>query len=256
MMDHRALIFAGCLIMAAACETEPTVELLDAEAADQLRITRHLSRVETELREVDVSELSEPQRAERAAGIDRLHAYWTACQFPRNLEHPGRAPVFFDHEGRACAVADLIVDSGHAQLARAVEAQENGAYLRDMTTPGLLAWADTHGFTAAELGRIQPTYCNCPEDEDPVCAIDGRSYVNACVATMCAGTEVEHTGVCPPAEDEEPDGWPKPPIDAEEIDEPDEPIVTDGCATHGNPGLGFAGLLALMGLLGARRRHS
>jgi hypothetical protein len=253
MVEHRTWILAACLVLTAGCEPEPSVAMLDAEAADRLRITQHLRRVEVELRAAEVPELSDPQRAARAAGIDRLHAYWTAGRFPRNFDHPSRTPLFFDHAGQACAVADLIVTSGHDELARAVEARENGAYVRDMTTPGLLAWADEHGFSAAELGRIQPTYCNCPDDEEPVCGIDGRSYLNACVALECAGTEVERTGVCGPGADEDPDGWPEAPIRAEDLD---EQVDADGCAVSRSSGLGVAGLLALIGLLGVWRRRS
>lgn len=40
--------------------------------------------------------------------------------------------------------------------------------------------------------------CLCPQNYDPVCGKDGRTYPNACTAD-CAGAEIKHEGACEPA---------------------------------------------------------
>lgn len=184
------------------------VSSVDEVAADRERIQRHLAQVERDLRAVDTAGLSVELRAERAKNLDRLHAYWTAGVFPHNTDFVGqRVPYFIDADDRACAVGHLMIESGAVDLAASIRAGENNAKLLEMQTPGLEAWVARSGLTAREHARIQPSYCDCPEDEMPVCGSDGHTYLNECYAVTCAGVEVAHEGVC---EGEMTSGWPEP----------------------------------------------
>ncbi len=184
------------------------VSSVDEVAADRERIQRHLAEVERELRSADTSALGPALRAERAKNLDRLHAYWTAGVFPRNGDFVGeRVPYFIDADDRACAVGHLMIESGAVELAASIRTNENNAKLLEMRTPGLAAWVARSGLSAQEHARIQPAYCDCPEDEAPVCGSDGHTYLNECYATTCAGVEVAHEGVC---EGEMTTGWPEP----------------------------------------------
>lgn len=91
--------------------------MIDVETADRLRIQAHLQRVETELRARDVSHLAPAPRAARLHALDVLHEYRLTGRFPRNRgEAPDRIPIFIDADGRTCAVAELIFQSGAAKL--------------------------------------------------------------------------------------------------------------------------------------------
>lgn len=63
-------------------------------------------------------------------------------------------------------------------------------------------------------GRCAPLPTSCPDDQDLVCACDGRTYVNACQAHM-RGVSVRSTGACP--------GSPLPVV----VDDPSDPEPTD-----------------------------
>jgi MYXO-CTERM domain-containing protein len=181
---------------------------IDEVDADRTRIQRHLAEVERDLRAVDTSAMTAELRAERARNLDRLHDYWTAGVFPRNADFVGqRVPYFIDAEDRACAVGHLMIESGASELAASIRHGENNAKLLEMQTPGIAGWVGGSGLSAQEHARIQPSYCNCPEDEAPVCGSDGHTYLNECYATTCAGVEVAHEGVC---EGEQTTGWPEP----------------------------------------------
>jgi hypothetical protein len=58
----------------------------------------------------------------------------------------------------------------------------NNARVRIYDRPALAQWlsraADRRG------SCIQPNYCFCSNVEDPVCAADGKTYYNECVARM------------------------------------------------------------------------
>ena len=165
---------------------------------DQVRITAHLKRTEADLRAADVSHLSRAQRRVRAENLDALHRYWVRGVYPRNSDVPGRrVPVFIDHGGRACAVGQLMIDSGHEALAQHVALDERLEYLGTIETEGVATWIEESGLTFAELARIQPTYCNCDDEPlDPVCGVDGMTYPNTCMAVSCVGVDVEHEGSC------------------------------------------------------------
>jgi len=132
------------------------------------RIEAHLAHVELTLRARDVCHLGSEQRAARAASLDRLRVYREAGVFPRNTRHPDEyLPYFIDDYGTACAVAHLVIASGSGDLAQAVASGENHAYVPDMTTSGLVAWAEASGFTIDELAMIQPSYCGPDFDAAP-----------------------------------------------------------------------------------------
>ena len=170
----------------------------DPVALDRERITRHLAQTETALRGRDVSTLSITHRRARAENLDALHRYWVRGTYPHNTDALRmRVPVFIDGLGRACAVGQLMIESGAEPLAQRIAMDERLEYLATIETQGVSEWVAASGLTLAELARIQPTYCNCDDEPlEPVCGVDGQSYPNLCMATDCAGVEVEHDGPC------------------------------------------------------------
>ena len=123
-----------------------------ADFSTAQKIRAHLEATERRLREVP-----EPS-AQRLQTLERLHAYWVRGQFPGNRKEPGQVPVFIDERGVACAVAQLLIDSGQRDLAERVQATDNHGYLLEMKVPGLESWIVGSGLTAEELASIQPSY--------------------------------------------------------------------------------------------------
>lgn len=128
------------------------------------RIQVHLAHVEDRLRAKPSSSLSVESRILRATLLDALHTYAQAGVFPQNTETMNRNPVFIDSNGRPCAVAHLIQQSGHSMLAAKVDASFHLAYLEDVCSTDsplaheLTTWALAHGFDLGELAQIQPGY--------------------------------------------------------------------------------------------------
>lgn len=124
------------------------------------RIQAHLSFVEQYLRDHQPEGLTKEALEARNEALDNLHSYWLAGQFPQNTGHPMRQPYFIDAEGVACAVGQLMVESGFAGLAEEIRAERNFGYVRDLKSdyPEIGDWALANGFTADELAWIQPTY--------------------------------------------------------------------------------------------------
>jgi len=158
-----ALLLGTLVVSTAAAQPED-----DLAERERTRIRQHLAHVELTLRARDTSHLTPAQRQARLASLDRLRTYRERGVFPRNTRHPDQyLPYFIDDHGTACAVAQLILDSGAEELAHRVADRENHAYVPDMTTEGLGEWADAHGFTVDELAMIQPSYCGPAFDAGP-----------------------------------------------------------------------------------------
>lgn len=121
-------------------------------------IAAHLMLVEKTLRARDVSQLSPSQKQNRFKLLDELNGYWKAGVFPVNDYLPYKNPVFIDRKGTHCAVGYLMMQSGHDALAQKIDANEKFAYVHEIKTAGVAAWASEHGFTIDELAWIQPGY--------------------------------------------------------------------------------------------------
>lgn len=129
-----------------------------AGAPETDRIRTHLLHVERALRAAPVDHLDEARRARRGRALDRLHAYALEGRFPRHDSPRGRTPRFVDHEGRLCAVGDLIATTEGRAAAERVNARHEYDLVLEMHEPALDAWAAENGFTLRELATIQPAY--------------------------------------------------------------------------------------------------
>lgn len=123
------------------------------------RIQSHLRLVEQLLRNQDTQGLTASQLKNRMLGLNNLHAYWEAGEFPKNTNHPDqRRPYFIDHSGIPCAVANLIILSGHSELAQSIAETNRYDYLDQIENKKLSEWIKQSGFSEAELRLIQPSY--------------------------------------------------------------------------------------------------
>lgn len=122
------------------------------------RIATHLHMVRAHLAAHGSEGLSPDQGAARHALLGDLEQYADRGLFPRNMVLPYRNPVFIDPYGTACAVGQLMIESGASDLAMRIDDELELAYVREMDLPEIGTWATTHGFTADELAWIQPAY--------------------------------------------------------------------------------------------------
>ena len=126
-------------------------------------IQMHLSLVEQKLRDKKTDHLSTEQKANRLKCLDILNQYWTKGVFPQNIYHAKRTPYFIDHLGTACAVGQLIIETGYKDFAIKISTENNYGYIKELNEkyPEVKQWADKFGFTVSELAWIQPTYGIC-----------------------------------------------------------------------------------------------
>lgn len=123
----------------------------------------HLSIVEQELRSRNTDHLTLSQIENRNTCLNYLHAYMLRASFPQNTFHTNRTPYFIDIYGTACAVGQLIIESGYKDFATRISEENNFDYIHQLNSkyPDLQVWAIDHGFTLDELAWIQPAYQIC-----------------------------------------------------------------------------------------------
>lgn len=143
----------------------PVMDPAPADAAtpvhfrtDAQRIALHLHRVHDFLAAHTPQGLTTAAAAQRAFLLDKLSAYADRGVFPINDVVAKRNPVFIDRVGTACAVGQLMIESGHRDLAQRIHDEMNLAYVHDMHRADVDQWAVAHGFTENELAWIQPGY--------------------------------------------------------------------------------------------------
>ncbi len=122
------------------------------------RIAMHLHLVASYERTHVPEGLHATALAQRTTLLNKLDAYAERGRFPQNHVLPVRNPVFIDPHGTACAVGQLMIESGHTDLATRIESEMNLAYVHDMHRPDVDAWAVEHGFSEDVLAWIQPGY--------------------------------------------------------------------------------------------------
>jgi hypothetical protein len=125
---------------------------------DTERIAQHLHLVRSYLAGHTPEGLSAEQADQRGELLNALELYADAGRFPQNHVLPYRNPVFIDPHNTACAVGQLMIESGHRELAERIDAEMELAYIREIKMKEVDEWAVEHGFTQDELAWIQPGY--------------------------------------------------------------------------------------------------
>jgi hypothetical protein len=120
-------------------------------------IKAHLLTVIKELKQRPTS-FTTKQNKERHNLLNILQAYAMEQKFPKNEMVAGIQPVFIDNYGTHCAVGYMMQQSGYQALATRINKEHQLSYIKNITTPGISAWATEHGFTIDELAWIQPGY--------------------------------------------------------------------------------------------------
>ena len=118
--------------------------------------------VEEQLKQKNTPNLSENQKANRAKCLNILNDYWKKGTFPINRYHSERTPYFIDHKNTACAVGQLIRETGYHELAKKIQKENNYDYIFELVNkyPEIKVWSDQYGFEVEELAWIQPCYCS------------------------------------------------------------------------------------------------
>ncbi len=127
------------------------------------RIAAHLHHVADHLHAHVPHHLTPSTLAKRNALLGALDAYADRGVFPRNEVLPYRNPVFIDPHGTACAVGQLMIESGHRGLAERIDLEQEPGYVAELLRspslgPAITAWAAENGFSGEELAWIQPGY--------------------------------------------------------------------------------------------------
>ena len=123
------------------------------------RLRAHFDSVGAELHAAQ-RRLTPHQEAARATLVGWLREYRDAGEFPRNDRFPHAVvPIFRDSQGTLCAMAYLIERSGRRDLVDRVARTRNTAYIAELADDAdLRRWLDSVGLSAAEAGRVQPSY--------------------------------------------------------------------------------------------------
>lgn len=123
-------------------------------------IAQHLQLVEFFLRNKNINHLSNNQKNNRSKCLDYLHEYWNQEQFPINTIYTNRTPIFIDEYDNFCAVGYLMKRSGHEDLARKIQQQNNLVYVKQITNTDAITWIKESGLSVDECAWIQPSYGN------------------------------------------------------------------------------------------------
>lgn len=126
--------------------------------SDKEYIQAHLQNVLTILRGNTTAHLDEAQRRSRMLLLQLLDDYRQAGRFPVNDTRQERIPVFIDRNFTHCAVAYLLQQTGHEDLALRIAQADNFAWVKDITADGLLQWQQASGLSLEEVKLIQGAY--------------------------------------------------------------------------------------------------
>lgn len=129
-----------------------------AKKISDLRIKKHLQRVEMSLRKTKPKNIDKKQLNNRIKTLDNLHDYWQAGEFPINTKIKRRTPVFKDEFGNYCAVGYLLSIDGQDKLVTEIQKSNNYIKVPEITNAKYISAINSLGISQAEAARIQPGY--------------------------------------------------------------------------------------------------
>lgn len=132
---------------------------------EDYRIDEHLQGAVRLLNSADTSSYHNFQMRQRKKLIQDLNRYIHLRIYPRNIDFTSNKPYIRDNEGRLCALAYLISETGNQELVEELVKNENNALVKEFTNPHIAQWLVDHGLSSEEAARIQPAY------GDPVSSI-------------------------------------------------------------------------------------
>lgn len=94
-------------------------------------------------------------KGQRETQLDRLDAYAAAGQFPINTQQPGAVSMLRDDTGTPCAMAFLVISSGHGDLIDSQIAANNDMQFSQLSEGGLYDWTLTSGLLQEEAAMVQ-----------------------------------------------------------------------------------------------------
>jgi hypothetical protein len=126
--------------------------------SDKEYVQAHLTCVLAVLRNNEINHLTTAQLRSRNHLLQLLDQYRLAGNFPINDTYHERIPVFIDRYQTHCAVAYLLQQTGHEDMAIRIAKADNYAWLKDIHADGLLQWQQASGLSLEELKLIQGAY--------------------------------------------------------------------------------------------------
>jgi hypothetical protein len=156
-------------------------------------IQAHLFQTRAQLAAATPADLDPKLRRQREFLLTRLEEYAARGSFPHNHVLPYQNPIFIDPHGTACAVGQLIIDSGHRALAERIAREHEREYLLEMRDAELAAWVASSGFTADELSRIQPGYTYYADEYAVVAELENGAVTARKTRTGEGGMSWLHT---------------------------------------------------------------
>lgn len=126
--------------------------------SDKEYVQAHLTCVLAILRKNEINHLTAAQLRSRKHLLQLLDQYRIAGNFPINDTYHERIPVFIDRYQTHCAVAYLLQQTGHEDMAIRIAKADNYAWLKDIHTDSLLQWQQSSGLSLEELKLIQGAY--------------------------------------------------------------------------------------------------
>ena len=106
----------------------------------------------------------------RAQTLALFRTYRRAGVYPHNFVTADKLNVWLDDEGRLCAAATIIANSGHRDLVMRVAKDDNFIRLGDVRSGELMDWILTSGLTQEEIAAIQEPFMGMqePNNGEPV----------------------------------------------------------------------------------------
>ena len=155
-MNYTVVILTG----AAVTVGTTTVVAGDVSAdSEVVRLQAHFDRVLERLDSREVPHLTSSQLDARKRMIRSLRRYRDRGQFPRNINHDDRVPIFVDHDGTQCAVGYLMAEDGRTALVDRIADERNAALVGELATePEVQQWLGSVGLSEFEAAQIQPGY--------------------------------------------------------------------------------------------------